>query len=415
MGLARSRITITVAGIITDTGQRGRTPVVEVLPSSNRPIGVPMKRGIVALAIVVLGTLPARSADPLFDTAANGHRQTVESITSLHLHLRVEIDDVSDKGLRTSQRFWEDLWHEGDKVRSRYKVEFGGGDVPNGAKAGDKSNNDRLLIGQRLTSLNSVLIPGRKPQNTAALRNVDPAGESCDWARSAALFKVSDGPVIWLKDALRSKNWKWKKAAWDELGGARVILLEGETAGDGGVFDMSYRVWLDPAVGYLVRRTESHGYRGAFDPERTHWESEVVRFHPPYKETGISFPAEVVDKGFSKIDGLPEWTRGTRRCVFENVRINEPVPADAFTLKIPAGYWVVDRITAVQYTSGPDGKPATPLVPIIDIPQPPEVRSSWWLSYTLVGAGVAALALGTVIAIRRRQPRTLPTGPSTGV
>jgi hypothetical protein len=115
--------------------------------------------------------------------------------------------------------------------------------------------------------------------------------------------------------------------------------------------DWDMTLWFDPVVKYLVRRVtlESAGAKVRRD-------LRVLKFEEP--ASGVFFPVHAEIQVTR--DGKPAYQETTTTTA---LRVNQPVPKDAFDLTFPAGVVVIDSIRNVTYWSDGKGGSAGPALP----------------------------------------------------
>jgi hypothetical protein len=345
-------------------------------------------RAVFSLAL--MGSAADACAGDLLQIAADGHRETLEKIASIEAVLRME---VLAKG-QTSAKHDIEWSQQGDRVRWKQRMSGLNLNLDDGTSTKITAREDHLGLGLTTTIVRSAAQAGNEEQREATIdaRPLgDVVGYQALWSRAGLM--LYDSPQIWFKDALQSTDWR-RTAKRVDLEGEPMILIEGQPAKE----ELpTFLVWIDPAHCYLAKKFIHYVYKGDFDPQKPHALFKVERFSPPYKDTGISFPAVVVMRFFLEGDDVFE-----NRITFASIKINEPIPPDVFRIKIPAGYRVIDRAGGRHYTMGPDGevlKPA-PLLPI-PRPPPPSAPSRAWLIYLLLG--LLLIGLGWTIYQRRSR------------
>ena len=365
-----------------------------------------MGRYLIVVGISISFVWNIHADDALLATASAGLRQTVESVRTLQSRLRIRT--LSDG---STHNMLENYWQDGDKKRSRMSIN--GGTITNQPELKIKSTNETVIRGGRVLGLETVLVDGKPPQLQARISQNprDAQLELSDYVWNTFGLSVSDMPKILLIDVLvGNSEWTWT-AKWAELNGVRTIHLQTTRHGDGG--NAKIEIWLDPKEGYWPRKYISYGPANKTSRDDPAVRKEVTRFHPPYKQTGVSFPATAMNR-FRSTDGAKINWVSESTIEIEDIRINEPIPDSTFNLTIPPGFWVVDRTTGMYYTMGENGKPnATPqpIVPVSDLHPLEEETSSWPLSnYLLIAGGVIGCLAAARLWMKRRTPSSQDAG-----
>lgn len=364
-----------------------------------------MRRYLIAVSIGIGFAWNIHADDAILVTASAGLRQTVESVRTLQS--RLQCRSLVDGSIQIKL---ENYWQDGDKKRSRVSVD--GGTITNQPQIKVKTTHEAVIRSGRVLGLETVLVDGKPPQLQARISQNprDAQLELSDRVWTSFGLSVTDMPKIWLFDVLiGNREWTWT-AKWADLNGVRTIHLQTTRPGDGG--DATMEVWLDPKEGYWPRKTVVYGSNTKSTRDDPAFRSEVTRFHPPYKQTGVSFPATVKIR-YRSTNGktLTVWESDIE---IEDVRINEAIPDSTFNLTIPPGFWVVDRTTGMYYTMGENGKPKTtpqPIVPVSDLHPLEEETSSWPLSnYLLIAGGVIGCLAAARLWMKRRTPSSQDAG-----
>ena len=357
----------------------------------------------VCFTFYLAGTI--RAGEELVVTASAGLRQTVESVRTLQSHLRCR--NLADGVATTLQ---ENYWQDGDKKRSRLSSD---GIVTNQPGTKVKVVNEAAVRNGRVTKLESVIKDGTPPQNQARISQSphDVNLELSHRVWNSFGLTVTDMPKVWLVDVITgNREWTWT-AKWADLNGVRTIHLQTTRTDTFG--DSVTEVWLDPKEGYWPRKMMVYGPASKTTRDDPAVLKEVARFHPPYKQTGISFPATVKNR-FRATDGAKINWVSEATIEIEDVRINEAIPDSTFGLAIPPGFWVIDRIAGSSYTMGENGKPKGTPQPIVPVPDshPLEAETSGWSlsQYLLIAGGVIGCLAAARLWMKRRTPSSQDAG-----
>ena len=161
--------------------------------------------------------------------------------------------------------------------------------------------------------------------------------------------------------------------------------------------------WCDPKANHLVRKVV---WSPAGDPA-LRWEYEVIEFAEP--AAGVFVPTTVEARCL--IAGNRE---AVIRTVLSDVRVNEPLAADALRLSGIAGMECVDGIRQVRYVVDADGNQEGDEFPPEPLPPPQRSEGSTrspWEDLAVDAAAAAAatgIALGGIRLWSRRRCRRAP-------
>ncbi len=362
------------------------------------------------LIVVAMGALCGLLSADEAEDVARGHLGTIDQIVSIHALVHIDVESLGKRVSNFNAEFWQDR----GKMRIKQTSE-GLSLVVNAAPNTYQKISSRievLSLDRRVTAFKEYHnLDAKRESKQAHIGDMPVTDAEGTTLWTCAGFLIWDRPEIWFKDALRSKEWRCT-AVKEVLGGVPLVRVEGRAISQD---RPSFLVWFDPGRGYLIKKFIEFNHAGSFDPTRPYSEVEVIGFHPPYKNTGISFPAEIrkqffFDASKKELGRAPDHTNLVR---IRSVQINEPIAESVFSLTIPAGYLVIDRTKGQHYTMGADGRPqqAAPLVNFVPpgAPPPPTRRSFTWLLLTL--AVLAAAGLGYAWYSRRRRLLTAGGGP----
>jgi outer membrane lipoprotein-sorting protein len=162
---------------------------------------------------------------------------------------------------------------------------------------------------------------------------------------------------------------------------------------------MGHRLWIDSAVGVMRFRETSQPVRSR-DPDK--WPIFERFYYSQYTEcgNGIRLPKLVkVDSFNSTKAPEQEWSKIARQHIFtvDEIRVNDDVSADLFTLKVPDGTYVMDMINNTMFKMG---DPASGLDRIIDVEQKGNARGVGRL--WLIGINLAVVVMLVAYFIGRR-------------
>ena len=365
-----------------------------------------MSRYLLSICFTFYLACTIRAGEELVVTASAGLRQTVESVRTFQSRLLIR--NLTD-GVSTTLQ--ENFWQDGDKKRSRQSSD--GGIVANQPGTKFKLITEAIVRNGRVTKLESVFTDGIPDQNQARIsqspRDVNFELSNHVWTGFG--LTVTDMPKVWLAEVITgNREWTWS-AKWADLNGVRTIHLQTTQTSTFG--DDVTEVWLDPKEGYWPRKMIVYGTASKTTRDDPVALKEVTRFHPPYKQTGISFPATVKNR-FRATDGAKINWVSEATIEIEDVRINEPIPDSTFGLTIPPNFWVIDRIAGSSYTMGENGKPKGTPQPIVPVPDshPLEAETSGWSlsNYLLIAGGVIGCLAAARLWMKRRTASSQDAG-----
>jgi hypothetical protein len=136
------------------------------------------------------------------------------------------------------------------------------------------------------------------------------------------------------------------------LDGEECVRVSMECADDG--FDLSYTFWHDVRRNYLIRKEVATFRKG---DESSHCDYEILEFRQAKPEivVPLSRRLRAYEKGQLRQEELT---------TLSDVRVNEPIAEDVFTLPpVPAGTVVHDHIDWTQYPIDTNWKPVGPKRP----------------------------------------------------
>jgi hypothetical protein len=274
-----------------------------------------MNKALCRLALLFLCLANSRAQAQ--EQAIQGLQKTLKRIETLRSMFLVKALDDGKLSSKASVVWFQ----QGDQLRINLEDEMlVGGDEKKPA-AGRTLN--LLMVGGKPTIIYAVnfVLPGLDRQKKDEKFTLADLGVFNLWSLAGLL--VSDRPEITLVDALLSTDWKRESKAV-ELGGKKYNWIEAiSTVAD----KPSFQVWLDPEHSDLPKRLLVFNDRGRFDPKKAYNEIEVKEFHKPYKNTGISFPAQTYKKRFGPGQKTPY---GEDQTAFQVVQINDVLDPKMF-------------------------------------------------------------------------------------
>ncbi|MCX7665955.1 MAG: hypothetical protein N2112_10430 [Gemmataceae bacterium] len=280
--------------------------------------------------------------DELFKMVLEGHQQLVELMIE-GCEIKTERTRMLDDKV-TDKQFME--WKQvGDKIRIRTTTEIY--DVQPPPIIGKdvlqvlKSQQDYLRDGTQQLSINNRSVPQSKDIISALIT------ETTDYHSIGVSVWVSTNHIgaaypseIWLYETLRQPG-KLLTCKWTHVKGEKLILVEK-------AFEKrTYRVLFDPQNQFYPVSL-SHFTGNSTDKSQLVTTTEVTKFHPKDESTGIRFPAEIVTSYVTPKRGDPVKKTVT---IVTSALFKQKFPEEVFSLTIPAGVPVVNKITGKAYIS----------------------------------------------------------------
>ncbi len=174
--------------------------------------------------------------------------------------------------------------------------------------------------------------------------------------------------------------------------------------------DLSHlQFWFDPQVNFLVRKRTVTAKN---QPTEIRSEGTVTRFKEALP--GIFFPEVVEVRQYVGGRLASEQTFN-----FKDIRVNQSIPADIFSLRLPAGTDVTDTVLGKRYTVDANGNPVGPMQDLIRMASAPppgvaprtETREEPRpLTRWILPASVLLLVVaGLIWSVRKWKQATRPT------
>jgi hypothetical protein len=352
----------------------------------------------------VQNTLFAGETDFL-ELARRGHRQTRDSITSIHAKMRT-VTTASILGKTKPVESTISYWQSGTSYRwqaasidpeGRSRISTGGS-PPDVVQV--ETLTDSAVADGRFTSLVRKNQSDGQKGISGTLGAANPRDTSGVTVWSRAGFLVEDNPPRTLLELLEDNN-AVEECRFITESDCVYVRLNGPS-------DLGVEAWLCARHGFLIKRMLV--YRHKLRPKGTYVEYENLSF----KEFPgpIFFPTHSIMTGHFAEDkkGQPGVVVDTQ---FEALSINERIPPETFRLEIPEGVPTHDRSRNVFFTMGRDGKPMPnqPIVPVDAQPGPvgiarPSHRPPT-LRWIVAGGSFLLVALGSWFLWRRRARRVI--------
>jgi hypothetical protein len=161
-----------------------------------------------------------------------------------------------------------------------------------------------------------------------------------------------------VSQATRVRGTERKSVAGREM----VVVKLFFDRGSGRDYPWDVEIYFDPAYNYLVSKTVDwvHFPNGG----TTQREDEVIRF----KECtpGVFFPEKLA--GRTGPDGKWDFTHTT---AISDIRVTQPIAADVFHFRYPAGIYITDTIRGTRYRVDAAGNRTSSETPLGRVPPPP--------------------------------------------
>lgn len=378
-------------------------------PQVGSPVGHRFGRGLAAL-LVISSTVGLGTADDndRMQYAQLRHEQTVSQYTRVYAKFRTEARKKNGE-VSTQEIEW---WEDGGNVRVKTKV---GSPSPFQSSKRFQTVHDHAIKDGVQTYLLKTRDSADRPDNGGSIEK-----RSRDGFIGTSLWDGAGLVPLNLRYGLFKDFWKldaWRHRPAPPLPGSDAVGVISQSS-EGG--DTTVIAYLDPAHDYLPSKKIVYWYAGRLDESKQHAVAEVVEYFPKGPDLPTTFPKRVRVKFYGP-NGVTEPPVSETTRTFETVKVPKAIPAETFTLKIPAGTRIADKVKGLFYTVGPDGGPApgTKTMPIqpADPPKkpsdrdeppeafsvgvgPPEPRN--WVLY----AGVVLVVGGVVSLLVRRRARS---------
>jgi hypothetical protein len=200
------------------------------------------------------------------------------------------------------------------------------------------NTDDVLAQADRVLGLGTQVSPDGSRRTSGIIR-APPLLHGDVWEKALLNFYAAPDPPKTLDEFLKAHQLLRVKAvtAW----GHEAIYLELAAADK-----RRFELWLDPQFNYLVRKFVIHAWLKGKE-ERGEYEVATFREVAP----GIYFPERINMRWFSS----GEQPAGSGVRAFTDIRVNEPLPADSFEFRFPAGVEVLDTIQSKMFKVDADG------------------------------------------------------------
>jgi hypothetical protein len=281
--------------------------------------------------VAALAADPAKGTS-LLELAQNAHRAAVESLESVECDVAVMRSQHGEASHKIAQGHYA---RSGAAVRVQEET-------ARGTQDGVLKDSAATVLGKERAR------PGERPVTGSAVRSsLAEVAFSCDiWSQMLMQFHAPGQSRCRSLDEVLANALASPEVTKVQEGGNEYVQIDVVIARTGGT-DAHMQLLLDPRVNYLVKREVLGPY------SRTQAVFEVREFAEPIP--GVFMPVAAIAQ--TSTDGREQ---SRLEIKLSNVRINQPVSADRFDIKIPAGTLVQDRIRHKQYKVGPDGRPSGP-------------------------------------------------------
>jgi hypothetical protein len=284
------------------------------------------------IAVFALAALPSRSLlaqSELLTRVRVQHRAAVQSIQSVHCHVLTEQDPINPQLTARGQ-----YWRQGSNVRFQQTSTGNGLDI--------------WLREGVITQVSS----GRNGSNGARVRGEQPSGGCNVWWYVMPFPSHRRWAEIAL-DAFLDLPHRKQAASWKTEDGRKMLYLDVVHYHEDIAAEVRKEFWFDPEVNFLFRKAI---FTYEYQDRKHRIVREVSEFSEP--APGLFFPIGGTTRNYS--DGQC-W--GAAVMTISNVRVNQPLTADIFSIKVPYGMELRDDIQGKLFRVDESG---TPIEVIID-------------------------------------------------
>ncbi len=358
-----------------------------------------------ALAMIVAASVPGAGSGPggdvTLETVIGAHRAVRSAIRTLSCKIDVTTSTVAQSENKTRViHSTADYVRSGDEVRVR-------------ARIGDREE-DCHLSDSRVRAVHHGRLANGTPTVGAGVLSATRAElTDCDvWTRALLLQNLPDTVEYYPFEELVQKSSRSTTVQVTRDGRSMTVVRLRFSNTRPASTEWTVAVYLDPGTNYLVREMV---YETVLKSGRILTRDyRVSEFTEP--APGLFFPARVECR--SALAGK-QWT--TVATTFSEVRVNQPVPRDAFRLTFPDNVAVADNIRGEVYRVDTTGKQISPPEPLTRAAPPPILLSEGDVKSTpsrtrtmeeptpgygwLVAGSLGTLAVAGIIAAWRRLAR----------
>jgi hypothetical protein len=283
---------------------------------------------LAAFSLLALGSdsrIATAGDDELLRLVRNGHRAATESIRTCSCRVAINYDPPPPGGNETAQ-----YWRSGDDFRCLVRASTTTNDIQYRDGVVKRYSSDNQHSGDQ----------GRNGRITTQ----DMAFNCSPWSYGQLTFLGREKYRVTLEQLLTEAH-RLHSIKRETRDGRELIHLD--LSHDRGRLD----IWFDPAVNYLARITRVRTDRSFGDVDG---ETVVTSFIEP--APGIYFPDKVVSTStVGKDHRRQTWTAS-----FTDIKINEPLPTDALSVRFPPGLLVSDEIRKGMFRTDDRGEPVLP-------------------------------------------------------
>jgi hypothetical protein len=311
---------------------------------------------LLGTALIILAAVgPSAGADDeeRMRYAQLRHEQTVSLYSRVYAKFRTEARK-NNGDVHTNVVEW---WEDGGRVRAKTGTTTPHPEKPN--RLFETASDCAIRDGVQTFLLKSKTSAGR-PHNGVVIdkKSRDEYIGPDLWECSG--LAATSAPTRLFKDFWKLDTWRHRPAP--PLPGSNAVGVESQWKEGSG---KTVIVYLDPAHDYLPSKLIIYWYNGRLDTAKQHVVYDVLEYHPKGPDLPTAFPKRVRATFYGR-NGVLEAPLTEGFYTIETVKVPKAIPEETFTLKIPAGYQVADKIKGVVYLTGPDGGPApgTKVTPI---------------------------------------------------
>ncbi len=276
-------------------------------------------------AVVADPRLALAGDDELLRLVRDGHRAATESIRTFHCRVALNFDPPPSWGNETAE-----YWRSGNDFRCVVR---------------SSTTTNHILYKDGVVRRYTIDTQHSGDRGRDGVITTRDIAFNCNpWTYGLLTFLGRDKFRVSL-DELLTQEYRLHSIGRATRDGRELIRLD--VSHDRGRIE----IWFDPAVNYLARVVRVRSERASGDVEA---EAVVEAFVEP--TPGVYFPQKVVSNAVTGKDRRREtWT-----ATFSDIKINKPLPADALTLRFPAGLLVADEIRNDMFRTDDRGEPVLP-------------------------------------------------------
>jgi hypothetical protein len=318
-----------------------------------------MEENVSMFSVVGLLSIPAllSAATPQELTLQQVLKANTAAINALHsIHVTIEVSSNyplpgEEKPPTEAQPTWIYEWYK-DGTRERMRQNLLRGQGPHNSDASNRLSGYKALHNYDPNNLPSELSASRAGGELDKTRADDALGGSARAHSYIAPFPIKGGTL----EAYVAQYPSSKLAATpatSRFGCYEITTLQEKPQVAGSSYDVKdVRIFVDPKVGFWVRRIEKGPWQKSTDPgDKGIFIGEVKDFKDC--GNGIFWPLRIEQR-----TRLPGRTIGLDTFIHHTLHsINQPLPEEDFEVRFPNWLVVHDKPSGQVFIWGPDDKP----------------------------------------------------------